>query len=75
MSLKIHFLDSHLDFFPDDLGTVSEKHGERFHQDIFALERGYQRQTSARMLPDYCWTMKRDVPDAKHRRKSTTLTF
>jgi len=75
MSLKIHFLDSHLDFFPDNLGTVSDEHGELFHQDISALEKGYQGQRSARMLSDYCWMMKRDVPDAKHRRKSATLTF
>ena len=75
MSLKIHFLDSHLDFFPDNLGAVSDEHGKRFHQDIYALEKRYHRQSNARMLSDYCWTMKRDVPDAKHRRKSTTLTF
>ena len=75
MSLKIHFLDSHLDFFPDNLGAVSDEHGERFHQDISALEMRYQGQRSARMLSDYCWTLKRDVPDAKHRRKSRTLTF
>ena len=75
MSLKIHFLDSHLDSFPDNLGAVSDKRGERFHQDISALEKRYEGQRSARMLTDYCWTMKRDVPDAKHRRKSTTLTF
>jgi len=30
MSLQIHFLESHLDFFPENLGEVSEKHGERF---------------------------------------------
>ena len=75
MSLKTHFLDSHLDFFPDNLGAVSDEHGERFNQDISALEKRYQGQRSARMLSDYCWTMKRDVPDAKHRRKSTTHTF
>lgn len=34
MSLKIHFLDSHLDFFPENLGAVSDEHGERFHQQI-----------------------------------------
>ncbi len=62
MSLKIHFLDSHLDFFPDNLGAVSD-------------EKRYEGQRSARMLSDYCWTIKRDVPDAKHRRKSTTVTF
>ncbi|UYV84654.1 hypothetical protein LAZ67_X002984 [Cordylochernes scorpioides] len=42
MSLKIHFLHSHLDFFPDNLGTVSEEHGERFHQDISSMEKRYQ---------------------------------
>jgi len=40
MSLKIHFLYSHLDFFPDNLGAVSDEHGEHFHQDISALKRG-----------------------------------
>ena len=69
MSLKIHFLDSLLDFFPENLGAISDKHGERFHQDISALETRYQGQRSARMLSDYCWKMKWDVPDAKHRRK------
>jgi hypothetical protein len=34
MSLKVHFLDSHLDFFPENLGTVSDEHRERFHQDF-----------------------------------------
>ena len=34
MSLKIHFLHSHLNFFPPNLGAVSDEHGERFHQDI-----------------------------------------
>jgi len=75
MSLKIHFLDFHLDFFPENLGAVSDEHRERFYQDISVLEKRYQGQRSARMLADYCWTMKRDVPDAKHRKQSTTLTF
>lgn len=34
MSLKIHFLNSHLDYFPQNIGSVSDKQGERFHQDI-----------------------------------------
>ncbi|UYV63953.1 hypothetical protein LAZ67_2006122 [Cordylochernes scorpioides] len=42
MSLKIHFLHSHLDFFPDNLGAVSDEHGERFHQDISGMEKRYQ---------------------------------
>ncbi|UYV73514.1 hypothetical protein LAZ67_10003899 [Cordylochernes scorpioides] len=42
MSLKIHFLHSHLDFFPDNLGAVSDEHGERFNQDISSMEKRYQ---------------------------------
>jgi hypothetical protein len=34
MSLKIRFLNLHLDFSPENLGSVSEEQGERFHQDI-----------------------------------------
>ena len=26
MSLKVHYLDSHLDFFPENLGAVSDEH-------------------------------------------------
>jgi len=44
-------------------------------EDISALEKRYQGQGSAKMISDYSWTMTRDVTDAKHRRKSTTLTF
>ncbi|UYV69549.1 CLCN3 [Cordylochernes scorpioides] len=42
MSLKIYFLDSHLDFFPDNLSAVSDERGERFHQDISSMEMRYQ---------------------------------
>ena len=38
MSLKVHFLHSHLDFFPENCGAVSDKYGERFHQDISSIE-------------------------------------
>ena len=64
-----------MDFFPDNLGAVSDEHGECFHQDISALEKRYQGQRSARMLSEYCYTIKRDIPDTKHRRKSRSLTF
>ena len=70
MSLKIHFLESHLDFFPENLGEVSDEHGERFHQDIMAVKKRYQGKWTSSMLADYCWTLKRDVPDAKYRRRS-----
>ena len=31
---KMHFLHSHLEFFPTNLGDLSDEHGDRFHQDV-----------------------------------------
>ena len=42
MSVKLHFLHSHLEYFPDNLGDYSEELGERFHQDLKVMERRYQ---------------------------------
>jgi hypothetical protein len=65
MSLNVHFLDSHLDFFPENLVAVSDKHEERFHQDISNMKKRYQGKWSLSMLADYCWILKRDVPQQK----------
>ena len=77
MSLKIHFLHSHLDFFPANLGAVSDEHGERFHQDIATMEKPYQDNWNPSTLDDYsyCWTLKRDAPDTEYKRKSTSKHF
>jgi len=64
-----------LGFFPENLGEVSDEHGERFHQDIMVMEKRYQSKWTSGMLADYCWTLKRDVPEAKYRRKSYVFTF
>jgi hypothetical protein len=66
MSLKVHFLDSHLDLFPENLGAVSDEHGERFHQDISTMEKRYQGTCSPSMLANYSWKLRRDVPQAKY---------
>jgi len=29
-------------FFPENLGGVGDKHGERFHQDIMTIEKQYE---------------------------------
>jgi hypothetical protein len=42
MSLKVHFLDSHIDCFPENLGAVSDEQGERFQQDISNMEKRFQ---------------------------------
>jgi len=41
MSLKLHFLASRLDYFPPNLGAISEEQGERFHQDMKGVEQRY----------------------------------
>ena len=64
-----------LGFFRENLGEVSDEHGERFHQDILAMEKRYQDKWTSSMLADYCWTLKRDVPEANYRGKSYTSTF
>ena len=59
MSLKIHFLHSHLDFFPTNMGEISDKLGKRFHQEIKDLENRYQGRMTKNMLADYCWFLQR----------------
>ena len=39
MSWKLHFLQSHLDFFPGNMAAVSDEHGERFRQDKYRMEK------------------------------------
>ncbi|UYV64531.1 hypothetical protein LAZ67_3001114 [Cordylochernes scorpioides] len=38
VSLKIHFLHSHLDFFPDNLGAVSDEHDHNGKSNCFFLK-------------------------------------
>jgi hypothetical protein len=71
MSLKVHFLNAHLDYFPENLGNVSEDQGERFHQDIREMETRYQGRWNVNMMGDYCWLLHRDDPQATYKRKST----
>ena len=66
MSIKMHFLHSHLDYFPENCGDYSEEQGERFHQDISCMEERYQGRWDVNMLSNYCWCLKRDVPAPQH---------
>ena len=61
MSIKLHFLLSHLARFPDFyLSNVSDEQGERFHQDISDMKVRYQSRWGAIMLAKYCRSIKRD---------------
>ena len=75
MSIKVHFLHSHLDRFPENLGDVSDKQGERFHKDIKVMEEQYQGRWDKKMMSDYCWCLKRDTPDSQHSRTSKKRKF
>ncbi|GFW25147.1 uncharacterized protein TNCV_2262051 [Trichonephila clavipes] len=73
MSVQVHFLHSHLDYFPENLGTVSEEQ-ERFHQDIKEMEHRYQGRWNVKIMADYCWMLKQENSQ-EHRRKCTKRSF
>ena len=70
MSLKIRFVHSHLDFFPENCGAVSDEYGERFHQDISLMEKRYQGKWNCAVLADYCWNLAMDAPPAEYKRQA-----
>lgn len=71
MSLKLHFLHSHLDFFSQlELGAVSDEQGERFHQDMSDLEKRYQGKKHTSMMGDYCWLLLRETDNTFYNRQS-----
>ena len=72
MSIKVHYLHSHLSEFPANLGDVSEEQGERFHQDVKVMEERYQGRWNCNMMADYCWSLMRD---AVHKRSATKRKF
>jgi len=45
---------AHLDFFPENLGEVSDEHGKRLHQDIMAMEKRYQGKWTSSTLAEGC---------------------
>ena len=61
MSVKLHCLHSHLEYFPDNLGDYSEVQGERFHQDLNVIKRRYQAVWGVNMMADYCWMLKKET--------------
>ena len=74
MSIKLHYLFSHLDYFPENLGDVSEEKGERFHQDIRTMEERYQCRWNSHTMANYCWTLIRDCTEQSHSRELQLLS-
>lgn len=75
MSLKIHFLHDHLDFFPPNLGDFSDEHGERFHQEIMTIENRFKGKNTKNMLGEYCWSICRDTNRDSYTRQPRTSAF
>lgn len=74
LSLKMHFLMSHKEFFPDNCGAYSDEHGERFHQDISNMEERFNGRYIPNMLGEYCWMLIR-TEKAMHKRRSEKQHF
>jgi hypothetical protein len=64
-----------LDFFPENLGALSEEQGERFHQDIKKMERRYQGRWNVNMMGDYSWMLHHEILETSRKRKSNIRTF
>ena len=75
MSLKLHFLHSHLNFFRGNLGNVSEEHGERFHQDIQVMEKRYQGRGNEALMGDYVWNLMRKCNTTYKRKNYSNVHF
>ena len=75
MSLKMHYLHSHLDFFRPNLLDMSEEHGECFYQDIQVMEKRYQGRWNEAMMGDYVWTLIRDNKQIYKRKCHSNVHF
>lgn len=56
-SLKIHFLNSHLDFFRGNLGALNDERGDRFHQNNLTMKKRYHGKWNSNIFPGYYWTL------------------
>ena len=69
MSIKVHFLNSLLKQFPDNLGAISDEQAERFRQDIKVMEERYQKRWDIHMMADYCWSIEQKCFGKAHSRR------
>ena len=69
MSLKLHFLYSHLNFFYENMGALSNEYDERFHQDISQMGKKDNGKWSPNILADSCLSLIRATPTGEYKRK------
>ena len=75
MSLKIHFLHSHLNYFSENLGDVSNEHGERFHQDMKGIEGRYHGFWDETLPSDYIWFLIKETNPKTNKRQKRPRTI
>lgn len=73
VSPKLHLLVVHLNEFPENLGDVSDEHGERAHQQMKYMEKRFFKKDTKVALADYIWTLSRQKP-RKHKGKTVFFT-
>jgi len=49
------------------------EHGERFHQDIFQMDKRYSGLWSPNMLADCSWSLIRETPTGKYERQKKKM--
>ena len=75
MSVKMHYLFSNLDRFPEDVGSMSDEQGEGFYQNMKEIKTKYQGHWDDAMMADYYWNQNRDLHATKHSRSSKKWKF
>lgn len=74
MSLKIHFLHHHLEYFSKQLASESDEHGERFHQVAMPMETRYKGKRLDSLVAEICWwSQKTYDPDNEDEEEEYTM--
>jgi len=75
ISLKMHFLLSHLDYFHVSCDATRDEHGVQSDQGISAMENTYKGKRCAAILADYCWKSERDALEIQYKRQTKRALF
>ena len=62
MPTQVHFFHSHVHFFPENLGALSNEQGGKFHQDINTVDSRYEICWYDNMIVDHFWMLNHDNP-------------
>lgn len=57
VSLKVHFMICHLDWFERLIPTEADEDGERFHEVAAPLDNWYSAKKLDSLLADLCWDL------------------